>query len=107
MEKKLHGNYTRMLRVILYKSWRQRPTKRQLYSHLPSIMKTIKNRRARHARHSWRSKDELISNIVLCTPSRRSAKVGRPARTYIQQLCAERGCSLEDIPGAMDDRGRW
>ena len=28
MEKKLDGNYTRMLRVILNKSWRQHPTKR-------------------------------------------------------------------------------
>ena len=27
MEKKLDGNYTRMLRAILYKSWRQQPTK--------------------------------------------------------------------------------
>ena len=35
------------------------------------------------------------------------AKVGRPARTYIQQLCADKGSSLEDIPGAMDDRDGW
>ena len=33
MEKKLDGNYTRMLRAILNKSWRQHPTKPQLYSH--------------------------------------------------------------------------
>ena len=44
IEKKLDGNYTRMLRAILNKSWRQHPTKQQLYSHLPSIMKTIKIR---------------------------------------------------------------
>ena len=31
MEKKLEGNYTRMLRAILNKSWRQHPTKQQLY----------------------------------------------------------------------------
>ena len=30
LEKKLDGNYTRMLRAILNKSWRQRPTKHQL-----------------------------------------------------------------------------
>ncbi len=34
MEKKLDGNYTRMLRAILNKSWRQYPTKQQLYGHL-------------------------------------------------------------------------
>ena len=38
---KLDGNYTRMLRVILNKSWRQHPTRHQLYGHLPPIMKTI------------------------------------------------------------------
>ena len=41
MEKKLDGNYTRMLRAILNKSWRQHPTKQQLYGHLPPIAKTI------------------------------------------------------------------
>ena len=34
LEKKLDGNYTRMLLSILNKSWRQHPTKLQLYSHL-------------------------------------------------------------------------
>ena len=31
LEKKLDGNYTRMLRVILNKSWRQHPTRHKLY----------------------------------------------------------------------------
>ena len=37
LEKKLDGNYTRMLRAILNKSWRQHLTKHQLYGHLPPI----------------------------------------------------------------------
>ena len=41
MDKKLDGNYTRMQGEILDKSWRQLPTKWQLYSHIPPIMKTI------------------------------------------------------------------
>ena len=41
LEKKLDGNHTRMLRAILNKSWRQHPTRRQLYGHLPPITKTI------------------------------------------------------------------
>ena len=49
LEKKLDGNYTRMLRTILNKSWRQHPTRHQLYGHLPPIMKTIQVRRTRHA----------------------------------------------------------
>ena len=29
------------------------------------------------------------------------------ARTYIQQLCEDRGCSPEDLPEAMNDREEW
>ena len=65
MEKKLDGNYTIMLRTILNKSWRLHPKKKQLYGHLPSITKTIKIRRSRHAGHCWRSRDELISDVLL------------------------------------------
>ena len=86
LEKKLDGNYTRMLRAILHKSWRQHITRHQLYGHLPPITKTIQVRRTRHAGHCWRSRDELISDVLLWTPTHGRAKSGRPARTYIQQL---------------------
>ena len=32
------------------------------------------------------------------------AKAGRPARTYIQLLCEDMGCSFEDLPEALNDR---
>ena len=107
MEKKLDSNYTRMLRAILNKSWRQHPTKQQLYGHLPPITKTIKIRRTRCTGHCWRSRDELINDVLLWTLSHGWAKAGWPARTYIQQLCTDTGCSPEDLPEAMDDRERW
>ena len=83
LEKKLDGNYTRMLRAILNKSWRQHPTRHQLHGHLPPITKTIQVRRTRHAGHCWRSKDELISDVLLWTPAFGQANVGRPVWTYI------------------------
>ena len=107
MEKKLDGNYTRMLRAILNKSWRQHPTRHQLYGHLPPITKTIQVRRTRYAGHCWRSRDELISNVLRWTPTYGRAKAGRPARTYIQQLCEDTGCSPEDLPEVMNDREKW
>ena len=107
LEKKLDGNYTRMLRAILNKSWRQHPTRHQLYGHLPPITKTIQARRTRHAGLSWRSRDELISDVHLWTPTYGRAKTGRPARTYIQQLFEDTGCSPEDQPEAMNDREKW
>ena len=107
MEKKLDSNYTRMLWAILNKSWRQHPTKQQLYGHLPPITNSIKVRRTRHVWHSWRSRDELVSDVLLWTPSHGRAKAGRPARTYIQQLCANTKYSPEDLPKARDDREVW
>ena len=89
------------------KSWRQHPTRLQLYGHLPPITKTIQVRRTRHAGHCWRSKDELISDVLLWTPTHGCASVGRPARTYIQQLCEDTGCNPEDLPEAMSDREKW
>ena len=91
MEKKLDGNYTRMLQVVLNKSWEQHATKQHLYGHLPPITKTTQVRRTRHAGYCWRSRDELISDVLLWTLSHGRAKAGRPARTYIQQLCADLG----------------
>ena len=97
MEKKLDSNDTRMLQAILNKSWRQHLTKQQLYGHLPPIMKTVKVRRTRHAGHCWRSGDEFINDVLLWTLSHGQARAGRPARTYIQQLCEDTGCSREEI----------
>ena len=102
LEKKLDGNYTRMLQSILNKSWRQHPTRHQLYGHLLPITKTIQVWRTRHAGHCWRSRDELISDVLSWTPRHVRAKAGRPARTYIQQLCGP-----EDLPEAMNDREKW
>ena len=107
LKKKLDGNYTRLLRAILNKSWQQHPTWHQLYSHLPPVMKTIQVRWTRYAGHCLRSKDELISDVLLWTPAYGQAKAGRPVWTYIQQLCEDTGCSPEDLPEAMNDREKW
>ena len=60
LEKKLDGNYTRILRAILNTSWRQHPTRHQLYGHLPLNTKSIQVRPTRHCRGS---RDELISDV--------------------------------------------
>ena len=52
-------------------------------------------------------KDELISDVLLWTPTYGRAKAGRPARTYIQQLCEDTECNLEDLLEAMNDKEKW
>ena len=44
---------------------------------------------------------------ILWTPSHDRAKAGKPARTYIQQFSEDTGCSLEDLPEAINDREEW
>ncbi len=50
---------------------------------------------------------KLIRVVLLCTPTYGQAKAGRPALTYIQQLCEDTGCSPEDLPEAINDREKW
>ena len=83
MEKKIDHNYTRMLRAILNKSWRQQHTKQQFYGHLPPITKTIQVRRTRYAVYCWRSRKQLIRDALLRTSLHGRAKTGPQARTYI------------------------
>ena len=98
IEKKLDGMRTRMLQAVLNKSGKQHLTKQQLYGHLPLISEAIRVRRTRHAKHS---------DVLLWTPSHGRASVGRPARTYLQQLCANTVCSQEELLKAIDERAEW
>ena len=104
LREKLNENYIRMLWVILNKSWKQHPTEQQLYGHLPPISKTTQVRRIRHAGHCWRGKNEIITNAFLWTFTHGRVSV---SRTYLHQLGTDTGSSLEDLPGATDDRVGW
>ena len=67
-------------------------------SHLPNHPR----RKGRYARHSWRTKDELISDVLLWTPTH-----GQLTKTYIHQRCVDTGWSRDDLLGAMNDREGW
>ena len=101
--RQLHKNAASNLEQVLAAT----PTKHQLYGHLPPITKTIQVRQTRHAGHCWRSRDKLISDLLLWTPTYGQAKAGQPAQTYIQQLCEDTRCSPEELPEAMNDREKW
>ena len=99
----LHKNTASNIEQVLAAT----PPRHPLYAHLPPITKTIQVRRTRHAGHCWRSRDKLISDVLLWTPTHARAKARRPARTYIHQLCEDTGCCPEDLPEAMNDREKW
>ena len=103
-DKKLDSKCTKILWPILNKCWKQNSTKQQLYGHLPLIFKTIQIRQTRFAVHCRRNKKELISDVLLWTPSQGRAGVGRTDIIYLLQLCMSSSCILEDLPNVMDDR---
>ena len=110
LEKKLDGNYTKMLRAILNKSWRQHPIKHQLYSHLPPITKTIQVKWTRYAGHCRRSRDELISDILLWTPhmaeQKQDDQLEHTYSSYIRiQDVALKNCQRRWMIGRSGERG--
>ena len=94
--RQLHKNATCILEQVLAATPHKTPT----VWPTALITKTIQVRRTRHVGHCWR-------DILLWIPIHGRAKAGRPARTYIQQLCEDTGCCPEDLPRAMNDREEW
>ena len=96
-----------MLWEILNKSWKQHPTKQQLYGHLPPITKTIQVRRIRHAGHCWRSRDKLVSDVLLWTPTHKQD--GQLEHTYSSSVrirdVALKTCQRRWTIGKSDERG--
>ena len=102
LEKKLDRNYTKSLHAVLNKSWKQHPTK-LLYSYSPPISQIIwQTRHLRQTRHSGGSEDELISHILLWSPSHEHTSAGQTAKTYVSTVCR-----LEDLPRVKNIKDRW
>ena len=95
LEKNLHGNYTRMLRAILKKSWQQHPKKHRLYGHLTPITKSNQVWGTRHAGYYWRSRDELISDVLLWIPTYSRAKEGDQLEPTHSSYVRIRGVALK------------
>ena len=73
-----------------------RPFITHLLNHPNETMKTC-----------WWSKDELISDVPLWTPTHGYTSVSRPTKNYIHQLCTNTGCRLEELSSAMAYKGGW
>ena len=120
-EKKLDGNYTRMLWAILNKSLQQQtPTRHQLYGHLPPITRTMQVTQTRHAGHCWRINDVLISDVLLWTPhmaeQKQDDQLEYTYSSYVRVrdvaqkqwtigISGERGSEISELAARHDDDG--
>jgi len=107
LELKLDGAFTRMLRAALNVSWREHPTNERLYGNIPKITSLIREQRTCLAGHSYRSKEELASELILWQPKHGHRGRGRPSKTFIDQLSSDTGCPSEHLATAMSDRQSW
>ena len=98
LESKRNGTYTRILRAILNIHWSAHPSKQHFYGNLVQMTSVIKERRTRFSGHCYRTKDEVVSDLILWTPKHGKSKVGRPSKTYTKQLTEDVDCQLEDLP---------
>ena len=96
-----------MLRAVQNVSWRQHLTNNELYDGCMKITDKIRERRLKNAGHSWRTKNEVISKVLLWEPTHGKRNQGRPARTFVDQLEEDIGCSKENLPILMADRMAW
>ena len=90
MKNKIDGHYTWCFEQIL-ETTPNKTAVRPVTTHLKNHQ-----RRTRLPVHSRRSKNKLISDLLLWTPRYERASVGRQARTYLQQLCADTGYIFEE-----------
>ena len=100
--RKLYKNATSYIDQIL----EVKPHETAAVRPLTPISTTIQIIRTKHAGRCWRSKDELISNILRWTLSHRCASINRPTITFLQHFYTDTGWSLEDLSRAIDGRER-
>ena len=57
--------------------------------------------------HCWRSKNEIVSQLLLWDPKHDRCSRGRPATTFIDQLDEDTSLFRLELPAVMADRGEW
>ena len=104
LQKRVDGTYTRLLMRIKNISWKQHPTKQQIYNNLPQVSKIIKRRLLQFAGYCLRASKEMASNFVLWKPN----STGNSCNlTYPDVISRDTGIDFNDLGSAMGDREVW
>ena len=102
MRKQTDGCYTRMLRMALNISWKQKLTNNELYQQLPPVSDKIRKRRMKLAGHCVRHKD-----LVLWEPNDGHTNRGRRKMNFINNLLEDTGMeNTRDLRTLMMDIDR-
>ena len=107
LEKKINGFYTRMLRAALNISWIHHMSNKDLYGKIPKITDTILEQRLRFSGYCWRSKNEVVSDVLLWLPMHGRRSRGSPAKTVVDHLMEDTSSNYKQLPNAMMNREEW
>ena len=100
-----NGKYTRILRIILNRSWKDQPNNKDIYGSIPDT--SIRQQRLRFSGHCWRSKLELALDVIIWQPTHGKRKRGRPRWTYVDQLVDDTLCDVNEIKKVIEDKYGW
>ena len=110
LEKSLDGTYTKMLRIVLGVSWRDKVSNTVLYGKLPKLSDKIRSRRLKLAGHCIRHPELIASDLVVWEPDSvlGRAQRGRPRASYVSMLLKDVGTeNKEELRALMRDRVIW
>ena len=112
LDKKLDGACTEMQRVVKDVTWQQHFTNEVLYARLPRISTTSRERRLKFGGHCWRSKNEVVRDLVVWELKHGKRSVEGQACTFINQLEEETGvpetaCWQRWMTGLAGERKPW
>ena len=104
MLKSLGGCYTNILKRIQNLDWRNHSTLQEIYKGLPRISTVLTSRMLTFSGHCFRSKHEIISDLLLWCPAgpKRLRK-----RIFLDILKQTTGLELGELETAMVDRELW
>ena len=107
-ENKIDGCYTRLIRMILNISWRDKIPNNILYIGLLKISEVIKDRRMVIAGHCVRHKDEACHDLIFWKPRNGKLNRGRQSITFIDNLKNDTELDdVEEIRNVISDRENW
>ena len=94
----------RLLMRVQNISCKSHPTKKHIYGDIPSISSILKARRVWFAGHCFRAENEIISSLLLWTPTNqtRSRKL-----SYPDAIARDIGIDRTDLGTVMLDREIW
>ena len=106
--KALDGCYTRMLRMALNVSWKDKIPNQELYAGLPKVTDTVRSRRLKLAGHCYRHQELLAGQVVLWEPTHGRVGRGRPRITFVDTLRKDIGVTtVGELASCMQDRDGW